>query len=379
MPLSWQEIEEDWLKGSSICFAPSLVVEAFNSVEAIFGREYLEKIRQRGASVTLRIVELGLILKEVRLLKDSNKLLERLGKGDPSALSEARLIAHYRQHNLPVLIEPKVSFEGVERYADFAVQYKGKLIFVEVAQPLPSDEEKKTKKAMHQMLDEVGDVQQLCKIHIYLYKLPNDKEIEKIRNACLDLVEREDQPCEYEVGKVGIILSETLDPEEEHHEGMNVLLTVSDLDIPTKFDEIYGKKPFFFDVRVNFRGPPIRNISRLLVHMPFTDLRADRILHREMRQLSPDEYNMIALDISRIPAILKRASPLNWTYLIRGRLQPDLNRRVGAVLLVRHWFSSNSVSVERKVVRHPNPYKSLPDGFLELSESRKSPLIAKSD
>ncbi len=41
MPWTWEEIEAVWLGGGT-AYTPEAVVEAFNRVEATFGREWME-------------------------------------------------------------------------------------------------------------------------------------------------------------------------------------------------------------------------------------------------------------------------------------------------------------------------------------------------
>lgn len=355
------------MKGAPIDYSPNLIVDAFNSIVKYLGKEYLLRIKGRSFPMILRLIDLGLILKEIGPMDNPDKLLERLRKNDISAVAEARLIAHYTKHNLPVVIEPKVTFDGKERNPDFSVKCGNVWIYVEVTLPLPSNEQRKVENAISQVIDTANRVENQRKIRVFLYKLPTEKEIQRVKEISLNLAGKEEQPCTYEVKGIGTVVSEILNVEKEHSEGRNLLLAASDLDIPSRFGEIYDERPFFFSVRINIRGPPIRNVGRTHVYLPFTDVRAERIIHNEMAQLSPYEHNMIVLDISKIPAILRGSTTLNWINLIQRRLQPNLNRRIGGVLLIRPRFHTRSVLVEKKLVRHPDPYKRLPKKFLELT------------
>jgi hypothetical protein len=40
---TWKQIEQDWLAGGRLAADPSVVVEAFDKVEAVFGREWIEQ------------------------------------------------------------------------------------------------------------------------------------------------------------------------------------------------------------------------------------------------------------------------------------------------------------------------------------------------
>jgi hypothetical protein len=87
----------------------------------------------------------------------------------------------------------------------------------------------------------------------------------------------------------------------------------------------------------------------LNVIVPFTDERVDKIL-KEKKQLSPEECNMIILDISMIPANLKI-----WSELI------------GAVLLIQKSLTIKSLTVNASLVVHPNARNPLPMGFIQLT------------
>jgi len=361
-PFSWQEIKKDWLRGVSIGYSPSLVLDAFNSIEAFLGREYLQRIRGRGSWVIIPLIDRGLILKEIGPMENSDKLLERLRINDVSALAEPRLIAHYRRHKLPVMIEPEVKVNGKEKHPDFSVRYGNPWIHVEVASPSKSDEQKKIDNVMSQISRASELIEQPRKIDVFLCKLPMEKEIESIVDICLDLAEKEEQPCTYEVGEIGVITSRILKKEEE-----NLLINKNILAKPTKLRKIYGGRPSCYKAYLKIGGFPTHTISRVHVYLPFTDERAERFIHDEKEQLSPHEHNMIALDITHITTVFTRSSTQDWINLVQRRLQPNLNRRISAVLLIKSSMNTRSVLVEKRLVEHPNPYKRLPDGFLKMS------------
>ena len=45
MPWTWKQIEQDWLHDGRVATEPSIVVEAFERVEAAFGRDWIEQSR----------------------------------------------------------------------------------------------------------------------------------------------------------------------------------------------------------------------------------------------------------------------------------------------------------------------------------------------
>jgi hypothetical protein len=101
-------------------------------------------------------------------------------------------------------------------------------------------------------------------------------------------------------------------------------------------------------------------ISKCLsLKIPFSDERAQQTLNREARQFSKAFSNLMVLDLSLIPGGIGA-----WESLISRRLQPNLNRRIGAILLTRSTLSLNGLSHEERLIMHPAPYLPLPDCFL---------------
>ena len=75
--------------------------------------------------------------------------------------------------------------------------------------------------------------------------------------------------------------------------------------------------------------------------MPFSDDRADAFLRREAKQLSKDEQGLIMMDMTGTRSGLK-----SWESLLRRRLQPNVNTRVGAVCLFAKGTELGSTSLQ---------------------------------
>jgi hypothetical protein len=75
MAWTWKQIEQDWLAGGRVATEPSAVVEAFERVEAVLGRDWIEQSRVhplvvpkgsppqttvvRGSDPVLTVVQMG--------------------------------------------------------------------------------------------------------------------------------------------------------------------------------------------------------------------------------------------------------------------------------------------------------------------------------
>src|SRR6266851_3506597 len=63
MTYTWKDIEGDWLSGAVLDISPDEAVTAFNCLESIFGRAWIEAKRtrngsmSRGAAPTLHVIE----------------------------------------------------------------------------------------------------------------------------------------------------------------------------------------------------------------------------------------------------------------------------------------------------------------------------------
>jgi hypothetical protein len=91
MPWTWKQIEQDWLLDGRVAPDPSIVVEAFERVEATFGRDWIEESRtlptvapkgtppqttiDRGAYPVLTVVKMGALLTSLEGIPDTDALI----------------------------------------------------------------------------------------------------------------------------------------------------------------------------------------------------------------------------------------------------------------------------------------------------------------
>lgn len=72
-----------------------------------------------------------------------------------------------------------------------------------------------------------------------------------------------------------------------------------------------------------------KTVSHVAVRMPFSDLRAEKFIGKEAKQLPDDAPGLIVVDVSKAIAAIKA-----WEPLIMRRFQPSIHTRVGGVCLV---------------------------------------------
>ena len=339
-----------------------MVVESFTALETYLGREYLDAIKGRGSMTVLPLIELGFILQEVGPLDKAASLINRFKWNDRSARFEGMMIAFYRRQGLPVTIEPAVLFEGEVKRPDFLVEYRGENIFVEVSSPITSTEGRRINDLVAYIANVSERIDQPRRVDVTLLREPSAGEIEQIRATCVAISVDDVQPRYADMGDIGVIVSRQL-PDTE----TNRLLNPEDLMFfPSGMREKYRGTPYLFQLSLKVGGYPTQTTCRVHVAYPFTDVRLERILSEERERLSPSTHNMIVLDVSDIPGVFSSRNS-NWIQLVQRRLQPQLNRRIGAVLLVTTGVDSTKIIVEKHLVEHPNPYHRLPEGFIETT------------
>jgi hypothetical protein len=272
------------------------------------------------------------------------------------------MIAFYRRQGIPVTIEPAVLFQGTIKRPDFRVEYRGEQIFVEVASPITSTEGKRINNLVAYIAKVSEHIDRPRRVDVTLLREPSAGEIEQIRATCVAISADDVQPRYADMGDFGVIVSRELPGTE-----MNLLLNPEDgMFVPPGMREKYQGIPYLYHRSRNVGGYPIQTRSRVDVAYLFTDAQLTRILSEEGEQLSPSTHNMIVLDVSDIPGVFS-SSTLNWMQLVQRWLQPQLNRRIGAVLLVSTGVDSSKISVNKQLVEHPNPYHQLPEGFIETT------------
>lgn len=101
--------------------------------------------------------------------------------------------------------------------------------------------------------------------------------------------------------------------------------------------------------------------SLAMVRLPIDDQRAARLMGAETHQLSPNETNLLAIDVSNVPGGIP-----DWIPLIQRRFQPNLNRRFGAVVLFSRVNQLHSANIIRgyRVLRNAHAYRPIPDPLL---------------
>lgn len=285
------------------------------------------------------------MLKEIEKVPSAEKIIQKTKENPEGIVEVARLAAYYLKHNLEVELDPPLFVGGRLKQPDLRVKYNKNWIYIESATPSISNHRKEMQAIMSSISNVMYEVQQPLRIEVYLYRDPNKEEVDEIIRRCKALSENPHQPQELYLSGLAQIFTSPIGQER----------------LSTFRPAIEEKRPILVLASAEVRQGGGRACT---VKLPFTDERAEIVLKKESKQLSREESGMIILDISSVPAGLK-----GWPELIKRRLQPNLNRRIGAVLLIQRRIAVNhkSVEVQKNLIIHPNPLHPLLEKFLQLT------------
>lgn len=315
----WKEIEEDWLAGSALALPPEVIVEAFERVEAHFGRPWIEASRMheggigpaRGSMPTLNIVTLGRQFAILEHVDDYGKLLKKLRDRDASAYAElsAIWIAGNNQA-LEIEYEPQATVSGRTRKSDFRIRRdKEPWTYVEVTQPNRSAAQERMHTVMDQLTRTIEVTAGSYAAEAFFLRLPESSEVEYV---CA-VLEKE--------GTLSGAHENTLP------DGLGVIYFNNSQ--PGQFvvdDHGFPNVPRLGEARaVGEIGGPVRQI---VVRMPYFDTRGNQFLATEAAQLAGDAPGLIMVQTSGAPGALKE-----WVPVIEDEFQLELYRQVSGVCL----------------------------------------------
>jgi len=235
MPWTWKQIEQDWLVDGRVAADPSAVAEAFERVEAAFGRDWIEQSRTqplvvpkgsppqttiiRGSHPVLTVVKMGGLLASLEGIPGADVLIGKLRRGERATTTEATAIHLLRQHpsDSEVELEPIVTVAGrPDRKGDFRVRRNGDpWTYVEVSATDQTATEREAVQLLTQVAASIHSMSGSFALELFFRNLPDNNEIEACLRRIRDLNGRPES------------LSEELP------EGLGTLLYDTDRDPPT--------------------------------------------------------------------------------------------------------------------------------------------------
>jgi hypothetical protein len=172
------EIRKVWLGNGRIATSGDEMVEAFNRVERLLGRDWMEAmltpapgVTAQGALETLSIVMYGRLLASVEGVRGADALLKKLRERRPDALAELKAAYLLKSDDVDVQLElePPVTVGRSERKPDIRAQVKDEpWTYVEVTRPDTSGEGAKVLNLLDTLSQVVGAVPGRYSLEVFL-------------------------------------------------------------------------------------------------------------------------------------------------------------------------------------------------------------------
>jgi hypothetical protein len=331
---SWAHVVRDWYLDAE----PAIDAEEGWKALGILERHLptvLDDLLTSGARRPESIawnVDLGVTLLKCLEIDGFGDLLATMKRPGNAGISEAVVLRSL----IELGYKPRLYRPVGGKCPDACVMADGQEVFIETTSPEWSEEQRRLYDGMRQLLDGIKRSEPGAFIEVYLVTDPSTK----VRESVMDFLR------------------------SERGRMVGVTHSLPDVAFVRRSTLANPTPPSFRPDGVP--RSPILSVDHdgVVVRLPFADPRADKIMSREREQLSRGTSNLVVIDVSIVPDAIN-----TWLPLIERRLQETLNRRVGAVGLLDTTVRKSAVYRRWRVVRHPNPYRPVPETFLNGIES----------
>ena len=350
---TWREISSDWLGGTTTCGEHDAIIDAFNRVERVLGRPWMNWRwgAIRGVAATLEVVRTGALLKGLDGVSDSERLVDGIRRGDRSLIAEAEAIRLVLRLDPTAQVELEPEIQSGRR-PDFRVRRPGEgWVYVEVTSPEKSDAQRRVEAAIERLVNapEATETTRFA-IEVFLAREPDDLDVARIEQALLALQ--------------GLAESDKVDLED----GLGTIFYEPTATAEFVVDD-HGRDPVPRLSTIGFAGIGDDVLRRIAVRIPFADGRAEVFLATEARQLPMGEPTLIMVQLGRAAGGWR-----SWEPALRRRFQRNQHTRVGAVCLFGTAITPNDegplvMADEARIVENPHASTGLP-GWLTSGLAR---------
>lgn len=329
MSYTIEEIERDW--GATGPF-PEIVVDAFERVEQILGRDWVTSTRcvsggqVRGPGPLLAVLSMGERLTTLEAVNNAGKLIAKLKKHDTSAEAEltAMHLLHVRNNKAEVEYEPG-SRNG--RKVDFRIRVTGKdWTYIEVTRPNISEAIERLTAILSRITGLVREIKREFALEVFFRREPDDDEVEglldSIRQFCMDNISKHQEVSDLALLILSDMVPGQITPYQEPEDHATPRLGAAQF--------IVGK------------DEPKRHV---VARVPYSDKRADAFLRNEAAQLPKDHPGVIMVDVSGEPTAFS-----SWGTILARRFQPGIHTRVSGVCL----FAPQLLPLDNGLIWIPN-------------------------
>jgi hypothetical protein len=340
------EIEAHWFPDQGVVLPPD-AAEAISLADEVRGREWVMNttnpspgVRSFGVGSFLPVYVLGTRLALVRGATGFDGLVARLRNDDRAAHSELAaidLLCPREPDARPEIeFEPAVAVGDHERHPDFRIKRPGDAwTYVEVTQLHRSDASS-VASALIRRLSEA------------LMELPGSFMLEAV------LLCHPDADEETQIIEAASELCKATGEQRRLIEHVAWLIRKPDGNVavvePTVIDGDSEPRMAIAHASGGAGGPQ----RQVIVRVPFTDQRADRVLKEEAKQLPKNESGLVMVDVGGQPSAFDA-----WPALVTRRCTPNRNTRIAGVCLFMHAIHGvNGWMPSAKLVT--NPHASVP-------------------
>ncbi len=286
---------------------------AFNGFSSIFGRCWIDEYF-RGAKIpsyVRKIMDLWRDYNLIRQLSNADQIATRWKSGinEHGVATELSIFADLFRSGVKLELFPSVS--GRVPDARIRLSSAQPWTYVEASQRTISKIQRESEAAMQRIVANALGARPNVHSKVAMLRLPAEPEMQRI----IDWL--------YSSPESGSALEDL------------VMLWVEPLEAAVGVNEELYKhvpEPRLFMAQVA-DGKPIKKAT---VAMRIEDRGAARMLEEEAGQLPSSECGIVIIDTTRVIG-----GPDAWEPIIRRRLQPSINTRIGAVILTRSLYGAN--------------------------------------
>jgi hypothetical protein len=345
---TWNEIEREWLQGARIAVGPGETVAAFERVEEVFGRGWIDARRVSGPAVVagprsaLGIVHLGAQLGVLSRVEGQERLVEKLRSEARDAFAELDAISLLSPpEDAAIEYEPEVVVGHRRRYPDFAIKRAEELpTYVEVVQPDRAALASSLQEAMAELGALVSGYDGRWTAEVFLDRQPTRVELARVREVA---------EAALESGRDG---------ELELHDGLGTIY-LNDMAPGLVVLDDRGRP---YTPRLGLaqaaaeQGETMRHLT---VRMPYFDARAAQFLAHEAAQLPATSPGIVMVEVAGASGALKK-----WPDALSNELALGLYDAVsGICLFQRGQVATNdgeALETEHVTIVNPSPAHPLP-------------------
>jgi hypothetical protein len=347
---TWKEISDGWLTGSSIARTEAECVAAFDRVEQVLGRDWIDGVRQdgeTGSAPTLSVVTVGEELASLAGVKNPELLIPKLQAGRRDAFAELAAIHLIRraETHIAVELEPQVA---TGKRPDFRIRTgDAPWTYVEVTQTRESEAYVSLIAIANKLSNTVfpGAKGLRFTLELFLLREPTEAEAEALAGR---------------IPEFAGTLSGTVDLPDDL--GRVFINDAAPGRLELKDRGVGSDEPRVGVMQVE--GENGQATRQIAVRIPFTDTRASQFVEAEARQLPKDAPTLIVVDLAGAPGAFRK-----WEPLIRRRLQPTIHTRIGGVVLLRGgYFTSDrgaTAQLDVNPIWNPHARHQLPDWLVD--------------